>query len=68
MANNRNTFLYGSRLDKLRRNMENINSAKKVEQNRNTASKEEVKKTFELMFNPKEFVKDNSIKLINKKT
>ena len=68
MANNRNTFLYGSRLDKLRRNMENINSAKKVEQNRSTASKEEVKKTFELMFNPKEFVKDNSIKLINKKT
>ena len=56
--NNKGTIIFGSSTDKARKAKDRIAAAKRVQQNRYEATKEDLKKTIELMYSQKEYIKE----------
>lgn len=65
-TNNRNTTIYGTTMDKVRRAKRNIQSAKKVQSNRYEATREDIKRTIEIIHGEKELVKESNHIVVNK--
>lgn len=64
--NNKGTIIFGSSTDKARKAKDRIAAAKRVQQNRYEATKEDLKKTIELMYSQKEYIKESNHIVVNK--
>lgn len=66
--NNKGTIIFGSSTDKARKAKDRIAAAKRVQENRYEATKEDLKKTIELMYSQKEYIKESNHIVVNKDT